>query len=65
MSFCSSMDRERIEETIKELEKAKTEFAGDTEAIHIEFDRIICDLLIELGYRDVVDIYNETSKWYA
>jgi len=37
----------------------------DTECAHIEADSIICDLLIELGFKDVVDEYDKIGKWYA
>ena len=37
----------------------------DTEYAHMEADLIICDLLIELGFKDVVDEYDKVGKWYA
>ena len=38
---------------------------GDTEANHADADKVLCDLLIELGYADVVLLYNRIDKWYA
>ena len=32
---------------------------------HIDADFHICNLLIELGYKDVVKEYDKISKWYA
>jgi predicted GNAT family N-acyltransferase len=37
----------------------------DTEKAHINADDLLCRLLIELGYKDVVDEYVEIEKWYA
>jgi hypothetical protein len=37
----------------------------DEEAAHIEMDRLIGNLLINLGYEDGVMIFRETPKWYA
>lgn len=39
--------------------------AEDTEAAHCEADEILCWLLRELGYGDVVDEWSKISKWYA
>lgn len=38
---------------------------GDTEMAHSNADDILCDFLIYLGYKDVVDEYRKVSKWYA
>ena len=37
----------------------------DVEAVHGIADDILCDLLIDLGFQDVVDEYNKVEKWYA
>jgi hypothetical protein len=37
----------------------------DTEIAHSIADDVLCTLLIELGYKEVVDAYNEIDKWYA
>ena len=37
----------------------------DTEMLHRDLDEILCNLLTELGYHDVVSAYNSTDKWYA
>ncbi len=37
----------------------------DTEIAHGNADDILCDMLIELGHGDLVDLYYEVSKWYA
>lgn len=37
----------------------------DTECAHGNADDILCELLEKLGYKDVVEKYNEVSKWYS
>ena len=37
----------------------------DTELAHCNADGILCDLLKELGYADVVEEYKKVGKWYA
>lgn len=37
----------------------------DFEYAHGEADDILCKLLRELGYDDVVDAYDLVGKWYA
>lgn len=39
--------------------------SGDPEAAHGDADKILCELLIMLGYKEVVDAYAEIEKWYA
>lgn len=37
----------------------------DTEENHMQADQILCQLLIELGYKDIVEVYNLIEKWYT
>jgi len=37
----------------------------DTEIAHHEADSVLCDLLTELGYAEVVAAYHNVDKWYA
>jgi hypothetical protein len=54
------MTRERA---LRELAReAKNE---DTENAHVNADSILCDLLEELGYADVVYAWANVQKWYA
>lgn len=39
--------------------------SGDVESAHASADRILCELLIELGYGNVVEAWEEVPKWYA
>lgn len=54
------MDRD---EAIRLLRKFDSSL--DTEDAHIEADNVLCDLLIHLGFKDVVDEYAKIYKWYA
>lgn len=51
------------DEAITKLRALQT--ASDPEAEHAEADDILCDLLVSLGYKDVVDEWEKVSKWYA
>ena len=37
----------------------------DTEIAHSDADDVLCALLDELGYGEVVVEYNKVSKWFA
>ena len=37
----------------------------DTETAHSDADDVLCALLDELGYGDVVAEYNKVSKWFS
>ena len=37
----------------------------DREDAHMDADDILCNMLIELGYIDIVEEYKSIPKWYA
>ena len=37
----------------------------DAEGNHSLADELLCGLLIELGFDEVVELYNALEKWYA
>jgi hypothetical protein len=37
----------------------------DPEAQHIDADKLLCQVLRELGYGTGIDIYGSIDKWYA
>lgn len=46
----------------------KMENAIDNDCIdlgHLQCDNVLCDLLEELGYGKIVEIYDNQGKWYA
>ena len=50
---------------IIDLNTAAKYSKGDMEGAHDDADKILCKLLVQLGYSDVVDVYNSFDKWYA
>ena len=50
---------------IKLLKKAKIKFFKDEEDLHKEYDNILCDFLINLGYNYLVKEYKKTDKWFG
>lgn len=55
------------EKFIKEQNDKLRELAdyADTEVAHSEADKILCDILIELGYEETVHLWDKIEKWYA
>ena len=39
--------------------------SGDIEADHEKADEILCDLLEDLGYQNLVNKFRALKKWYA
>ena len=37
----------------------------DIEDCHSDADDILCELLISLGYKEVVEEYEKVEKWFA
>ena len=37
----------------------------DIEANHTKADNLLCELLTELGYDEIVEAYNNLPGWYA
>ncbi|WP_181181954.1 MULTISPECIES: hypothetical protein [unclassified Mesorhizobium] len=54
------MDREEATKRLRELQGS-----GDTEGAHSQADQVLCDLLTELGFAEVVEEWQEVPKWYA
>jgi len=51
------------EEALKEL--AICIDSTDIEVAHATADRVLAELLIDLGYQDVVEAWEKVDKWYA
>ena len=54
------MDRD---EAIRELRSIRENL--DTEVAHSNADDVLCKLLTDLGYGDVVEEWRKVEKWYA
>lgn len=47
------------------IERIKCEcFTGDSGEDHERADKILCDILLVLGYEKLVEAYESVSKWY-
>ena len=55
--------KELEEKYIKEIKETCT--FGDQEGDHIWADKIIMDLLKELGMNELVETFENIDKWYA
>ena len=49
--------------TLKDCIKESIE--DDRERPHLIADGILCELLTELGYANIVELYNKVNKWYS
>lgn len=38
---------------------------SDAEVAHHEADKVLCYVLDQLGYRDVVEAWKKVPRWYA
>lgn len=57
------MNEQELNDYITRLVKLRDN--EDTEAAHIAADDILCEILEELGFTDVVKEYSKIDKWYA
>ena len=37
----------------------------DNEEAHIKMDALMCEVLEKLGYKEGIEIFNNTPKWYS
>lgn len=47
------------------IAKLKAIDNDDPEMGHLEGDKILCEFLVSLGYKEVVDAWEELDKWYS
>jgi hypothetical protein len=47
------------------LELISLQNQGDKEMRHVYADDVLCSLLKDLGYSEVVEEYNKIDKWFA
>jgi len=60
-----SKNIELEKKAVNSLKKVSQKYKGDTEAAHVGADKVLVELLEELGYSDVVKEYNKVPKWYV
>ena len=46
-------------------QKMADAISKDIEEGHEHCDDVLCDLLCELGFDEIVEIYDQQDKWYA
>jgi hypothetical protein len=51
--------------TDAELAEQIKNLPGDRETDHLDADRLLCELLLELGYPLTVAAFEKLKKWYA
>lgn len=56
-------DQNQLDAIIAELKSLQGH--GDTETAHARADDILCRLLTDLGYPEVVAEYEKIDKWFA
>lgn len=53
------------EEFSKKMQEIKDQLEDDEEVVHVKMDCLMCTVLEELGYGEGINIFEQTSKWYA
>ena len=48
----------------EKMQKAVDEFERDYEDGHIHADGVLCELLVELGYKKIVEMYEDAGPKY-
>ena len=51
------------EKEIKRLKELSEQY--DPEIAHEKADEILCEILLDLGFVEIVKAYSEIGKWYA
>jgi len=57
------MNKKLSDKYVAQLKEYAT--TGDNEHDHLLADNILCSILWDLGYKEVVTIYNSVGKWYS
>jgi hypothetical protein len=55
----------KIANYVTEMATIANESWKDTEVSHINADRLLCDILKEIGLSQVVEEFERCEKWYA
>lgn len=55
----------RIEKFVAGLDRILKRGSADTESDHGDADDLLCELLVELGYEEVIAAYKKIHKWYS
>lgn len=61
----SSEDKEKKLKILSDEMCRLKDIDFDFEYAHLDADDILCDFLLILGYKEIVDDYRKVGKWYA
>jgi len=50
---------------LEKMKKILDEYDGWEEEDHLNADALLCELLIILGFQELIDVYSKIKKWYA
>ena len=53
------------EEFKLKMQTLVTKCGDDPETLHVEMDKLMCELLTNLGYGDGVEVFNHQELWYS
>lgn len=56
---------ENISKNVMELDDQNPDMPSMIEVAHIKADELMCKTLIELGYKEGVDIFKRMEKYYV
>ncbi len=56
---------ENISKNVMELDDQNPDMPSMIEVAHIKADELMCKILIELGYKEGVDIFKRMEKYYV
>ena len=59
------MTKEEFYHKMLAIEEEFIDKRDDKEDFHYYADKLMCDLLIELGYGQGVEVFLDAPKWYA
>lgn len=50
---------------VQRLREFIIRYSDDPEQAHIRADDVLCEILTEMGYEDIVEAFNIVPKWYG
>ena len=53
-----------LSKNVMELDDQNPDMPSMIEAAHIKADELMCEILIELGYEEGIDIFKRMEKYY-
>lgn len=59
----NNINESSIEDYTERMRKLAN--SDDIEGRHYGMDDLMCEILKEMGFNELVEIFNETEKWYA